>query len=110
MHRPIDEKTQQMISFQFGLPRPQDMDDLPEDDPLAQEWKAYKREVGRLLAEGHVGRHALVKGDVVISIWDTYRDAMQAGRQQFGLEKFMVHEIQPVERPLRTGYYRLCLS
>jgi hypothetical protein len=110
MSQPIDEQRQEMMAYHLQLPRPQDLPDLPEDDPLAREWRTYKREVVRLLAEGEVGRHALVKGDAVVSIWDTRRDAIQAGRERFGLEVFMVHEIQPVERPIRIGPYFRCLS
>jgi hypothetical protein len=61
--------------------------------PLETEAETYRREVGRLLAEGHAGRHALIKGDAVISIWDTQRDALQAGRDKFGLEDIAVVKI-----------------
>jgi hypothetical protein len=108
MDRPIDEEEQFWLSYFSQHPRPQDLPDLPEGEPLAQEWKTFKREVVRLLAEGHVGRHALIKGEVVVSVWDTLRDACQAGHDRFGLEPFMVHEIQPVERPIRIGYYFRC--
>jgi len=99
----IDEAQQRHLSYVLQMPRPQDLPDLPEGEPLAREWKTYKREVARLLAEGHVGRHALVKEDEVVSIWDTHREALQAGRLQFGLQPFMIHEVQPVERPVRLG-------
>jgi hypothetical protein len=108
MYRPISEEEQQMMSYHFQKPRPQDLPDLPEDNPLAREWKAYKREIIRLLGEGHVGRHALIKGDTVLSIWDTSYDAYQAGRIQFGLDTFMVQEIEPIITPVRYGYSRLC--
>jgi hypothetical protein len=36
--------------------------------PLETEAETYRREVGRLLAEEHAGRHALIKGDEVVSI------------------------------------------
>src|SRR5437016_11836680 len=58
--------------------------------PLEREAETYRREVGRLLAEGHAGRHALIKGDEVVSIWDTQRDALRAGREKFGLEDIAV--------------------
>jgi len=60
-----------------------------------REIAAYLRELPRLLAEGHAGRHALVKGDEVLSIWDTQADALQAGRQRFGLEPIFVKVIDP---------------
>jgi hypothetical protein len=63
--------------------------------PLEREAETYRREVGRLLAEGNAGRHALIKADQVISIWDTQRDALQAGRDKFGLEDIAVVKIDP---------------
>ncbi len=47
-----------------------------------REIATYLRELPRLLEEGHAGRHALVKGDVILSIWDTQGDAIQAGRER----------------------------
>jgi hypothetical protein len=106
MPKPIGEEEQQLLAYFFQSPRPQDIPDLPEGELLAAEWAAYKREVARLLAEGHQGRFALVRGDHVHSVWDTERDALQAGRTLFGQEPFMVHQIRPVERPAKFGYYR----
>jgi len=63
--------------------------------PLEREAETYRREVGRLLAEGHAGRHVLIKGDEIVSIWDTQRDALQAGRDQFELEDIAVVKIDP---------------
>lgn len=107
-HRPIDEEEQWWTAHNFQLPRPQDLPDLPDGAPLAEEWRTYKRAVVRLLAEGHAWRHALVKGDAVVSVWDTRRDAIQAGRERYGMALFMVHEIQPVERPIRVGRQLPC--
>ena len=108
MSRPITEEEQALLANALRLPRPQDLPDLPPDDPLAPEWSAFKRQVGRLLAEGHEGRFALVKGGEVINLWDTRRDAHQAGLGRFGLAPFLVQEIRPVMRPPRVGYSRLC--
>jgi hypothetical protein len=104
MYERIDDHEQWLRSYFTQLPRPQDLPDLPEDNPLHREWKTYKREVGRLLAAGQTGRFALVKGDAIVSNWDTRNDATQAGRERFGQEMLMVQEIQPIIRPLRTGY------
>jgi hypothetical protein len=40
----------------------------------------------RLLAEGQQGRFALIQEGRLISIWDTYGDAMQAGYDKFGID------------------------
>jgi hypothetical protein len=60
-----------------------------------QEIATYLRGLPRLLEEGHVGRHALVKGDEILSIWDTQGDAIQAGRERFGLDPIFVKTIDP---------------
>jgi hypothetical protein len=66
----------------------------PTNDPaLEREFAAYLRELPRLLAEGHAGRYALLKGDEVLSAWDTQRDVLQAGYERFGLEPFTVKKI-----------------
>jgi hypothetical protein len=66
----------------------------PAGNPaLGAEFAAYLRELPRLLAEGHAGRYALLKGDEVLSVWDTQRDVLQAGYERFGLEPFAVKKI-----------------
>src|SRR5216683_5519522 len=68
---------------------------------LAAEIATYQRELPRLLAEGHTGRHAVLQGDQVVNIWDTYADAIQYARERFNHDtKFAVKKIDPrdVER------------
>jgi hypothetical protein len=60
-----------------------------------REIATYRRELPRLLEEGHAWRHALVKGEEVLSIWDTQGDVIQAGRERFGLEPIFVKTIDP---------------
>ena len=55
----------------------------------------YLRELPRLLKEGNAWKHALVKGDDVLSVWDTQADAIQAGRERFGLDPIFVKTINP---------------
>jgi hypothetical protein len=55
-----------------------------------KEIAAYVRELPRLLEEEEEGRFALIKGDEILSVWDTQRDAIQAGREKFGLEPICV--------------------
>ena len=74
---------------------------LPADlEPLRTEIRTYLRELPRLLADGHEGRHALIKGEEVLSIWDTFEDALQAGTDRFELgEAFLA---QPIEAKFLT--------
>ncbi|MBI3823743.1 MAG: hypothetical protein HY289_13825 [Planctomycetes bacterium] len=59
-----------------------------------KEIATYVRELPRLVEEGHEGRFALIKGDEILSVWDTYREATQAGREKFGLDPICVTKIE----------------
>jgi hypothetical protein len=62
--------------------------------PLEREIATYWHELPRLLQEGEANRFAVIKGDQVLSIWDTYRDASQYGSLRFDPdEPFMVQRI-----------------
>jgi len=79
--------------------------ELPEAKPghvFFHEWNAYCREVGRLLAEGHEGRHVLIKGDEIIGVYDTWDEARVTGLQRYLLEPFFVHPIRVEEPYLRV--------
>ncbi len=65
-----------------------------------RELATYRRELARLLLEGEVGRFALIQGDKIFSVWDTRRDAVQAGHDRFGKEPFLVQQIQRETRYL----------
>ena len=78
--------------------------ELPEADPgqsLGEEWNTYRREVGRLLAEGHEGRHVLIKGDQVIGLYDTDARAAEEGARRYLLEPYFVHPVRAEEPYLR---------
>jgi hypothetical protein len=68
--------------------------------PLQRELLTYFRELPRLLQAGEAGRHALIRGDAILGVWNTWRDAIQAGRERFGMEPICVKQIDPqdVER------------
>jgi hypothetical protein len=62
---------------------------------LRHEIRTYRRELPRLLAEGHEGRFVLIKGNEVLSVWDTFGDAHQAGRERFGMGEIFL--AQPID-------------
>ena len=62
---------------------------------LEKELATFQRELPNLL--NRVGKYALVQGDSLISVWDTYEDALQEGYKLFGLKPFLVKQIQAVE-------------
>src|SRR5690348_1311625 len=60
--------------------------ELPPSKPgsvLAEEWETYRREVGRLLVEGHEGRYVLIKDGQIIGIWNQREDAFATAYQKF---------------------------
>ena len=82
--------------------------DPPLGEPFAEEWRTFKREVYRLMCAGNKGRFALVKGDLILSVWDTCDDAIQAGRERFAEEPFLVQEVQLYVKTIRSGYTCRC--
>ncbi len=84
--------------------------ELPPAQPgeaLAEEWESYRREVARLLAEGHEGRFVLVKGQQIVAAHD-HRDAARAdGLRRYFPEAFLVQQVCAVEPVLRIRGYTL---
>jgi hypothetical protein len=103
--RPVKEPHQWVAAH---CPRIDDLPDIPDGEPFAEEWKAFKREAIRLVNEGNTGRFAVFKGERLLGVWDTLADAEMAGRQQFDDEPFLVQEVQLYLKPLRWGYSRPC--
>src|SRR4051812_12063307 len=75
-------------------------------DLLATELATYQRELPRLLTEGAEGRWVLVQGDVVISVWDTFNDTIQAGYDRFGRTPFLVQQVSSEQRLAQTPWQR----
>jgi hypothetical protein len=78
----------------------------PPNKPPDVEWECYRREVGRLLAEGHEGRWVLIKGEEIIGLFDTREAAMAEGYKRYLIprERFLVHPIQEWERLYRISW------
>lgn len=93
-------------------PIPETIDLPPADpgDPLAEEWELFRREVRRLLLDGHRGRFAVVRGGL-LTTWDTIRDALEACRLLHPGSVCLIQRVQPTlpaASPFRIGYRRLC--
>ena len=82
--------------------------EIPEGEPFAEEWRAFKREAFQLVNEGKTGKFAVLKGSQLVGVWDTLSDADLAGRRLFGGAPFLVQEIQLYLKPMRWGYFRPC--
>lgn len=97
-------------------PRPVDSPAMPFTDllparpesPLFVEWDSYRREVGRLLADGHQGRFALLKGQQIVGLYATEHEALDQGYQWFPGEPFLVHPVREREPVLRCISVRPC--
>ena len=79
----------------------------PRTNSLRREQAVCEARLPRWLRE-HEGEHVLVKGDEVLSIWDTQGDAIQAGSQRFGLDPIFVKTIDP-RYPDRYALLDACL-
>jgi hypothetical protein len=82
---------------------------LPPSQPesaLAVEWEFYRREVGRLLAEGHEGQWVLIKGEEILGFFDTRRAGVAEAykRYPYPREPFLVHQILTTERVARVSW------
>jgi hypothetical protein len=88
--------------------------ELPPADPnesLAAEWETYRRELGRLLAEGQEGKYALIKGNEIIGIYETWDEARRIGLEKYLLQGHMVRPIlsrEPVIRGPLLFRFRSC--
>ena len=62
------------------------------------EKKAYENALPDLLKEE--GKFALVKGENVVGVYESYEDALKVGYEKFGLESFFIKRIQQIEEPI----------
>jgi hypothetical protein len=87
------------------MPKPIHYTELPPSfpgSPRAGEWDVYRREVGRLLAEGHQGKHVLIKGEEILGFFASRGEAVEEGLKRFLLSGFLVHEVQEWEPVIRA--------
>jgi hypothetical protein len=80
--------------------------ELPEDKKPggnSTEWNFYRREVGRLLEEGHENRWVLIKGEEIIDIWDKREDAFNAASRLYLMEPCLVKQILRNEPEVRVS-------
>ena len=70
---------------------------MQEPEIFKNELSTYEREK-ELLVNGNEGRYVVIRDDIVAGIWDTYEDALKAGYERFGLEQFLVKQIQGIDR------------
>jgi len=81
-----------------------ELTDFPDGSPLALEWKTYRRELPRLLAEGHEWEYVLIKGEEILGLFATDGEAYRQGRQRSPLEPFLLQRIREWEPLLRLPW------
>ena len=64
---------------------------------LERELAAFRARLPELAADE--GKFALVRGETLVGVFDSYEAAITAGYERFRLERFLVKEIRAVERP-----------
>jgi hypothetical protein len=72
---------------------------------LVEEWDTYRREVGRLLAEGYEGRFVLIKGQTIIGIYDSWNEARAVALSRFLDEVTLTQQILTWEPVYRVRRY-----
>jgi hypothetical protein len=74
--------------------------ELPRSQPGREwvEWETYRREVGRLLAEGLEGKSVLIKNETIIGIYDSMDEARDEGYRRYLLNGFLIHQIKTWEK------------
>jgi hypothetical protein len=63
---------------------------------LERELGTYQEKLPELATQE--GRFVLIHGDQVVDTFSTYEDALRQGYREFGLQPFLVKQIQVVEQ------------
>lgn len=66
---------------------------------LEKELHTYQAKLSELLS--NEGKFALVSGDELGGVYETYEDALKIGYEKYGLKSFLVKQISAVEQ---VGY------
>jgi hypothetical protein len=63
---------------------------------LEKELETYQKKLPELTAQA--GKFALIHGSDLVDVFGAYEDALKAGYSKFGLEPFLVKQIQATEQ------------
>ena len=64
---------------------------------LEKELEVFQQKLAEFVAE-HVGAFVLIHGEEVVDFYTSYEDAIKAGYSKFGLEPFLVKQVQALEQ------------
>ncbi|MCW5621003.1 MAG: hypothetical protein KIS79_07860 [Burkholderiales bacterium] len=68
---------------------------------LELELKTYQSLLPTLIGKDD-GKFALIKGEELVGVYDSYPDALKIGYEKFGVEPFLVKKISAAEQ---VGYF-----
>jgi hypothetical protein len=72
------------------------------DKSLEENLKFFEEKLPGLL-ETDEGRFAVGRAGDNFTCWDTYGDAIQYGYERYGLNPFLVKQVERFERPIFMG-------
>lgn len=64
--------------------------------PLEKELETYNNHLAEWTADN--GKFVLIRGDEVKGVYGTYEDALKEGFETYGLNEFLVKQIQTVQQ------------
>lgn len=64
---------------------------------LEKELAVFEKRLPEFTAE-HEGQFVLIHGDEVVDFFTSYEDAIKVGYSRFGLDPFLVKQIQAIEQ------------
>jgi hypothetical protein len=73
------------------------------DSPIYREVQTFRRELPRLLAEGHEGKWALIQGSEIIGLYATLEEGYRLGRAKLLLQPFIVQPVRERQLLIRTS-------
>jgi hypothetical protein len=84
-----------------------ELGEAPPDSPIAAEWNFYRREVGRLLAEGHEGKWVLIKGEQIVGLHEAFQGAYQVALEKYLMQPVLIQQVRTREPILRVRGHNL---
>src|SRR5437763_102247 len=99
-----------MSDFEYPTVSYTDVPPFPPDAPFAREWNALREAMPRLLADGHEGHSAIVRGDSIIGVYEDRTEALTEALRRFPDGQYLVPYIESRIRVLKLSRAAQCLK
>jgi hypothetical protein len=75
---------------------------IPDASPaeIHQEIQTFEQHYSSIRRK--VGKYVLIQGSIVVDYFDTYKEAIDAGYEMFGLQNFFVRQVRENESPINV--------